>query len=124
MKKCIFALCCLFLVAACEGDPPEINLSTDVDKVYPPLAEIYAPKDGGTVPAHQSFALDYAVVRGTSGSYVEIQVDKKKPQKVALTDGRHLIEGLAPGKHRISITEYNKKGKPTGARAAVEITAQ
>jgi hypothetical protein len=122
--KWFFILFLSIFTLGCTDSTPDINISSDIDADLSPLAEIYAPEDGAILPADTPFALDYAVVRGTKGTYVEIQVDKGKASRVVLLSGRHFVQGLAPGKHRLSVTEYDKKGKPTGARAAVNITVK
>jgi hypothetical protein len=122
--KWYFILFLSLVMLGCKEPNPGINISSDIDADLSPLAEIYAPEDGATLAANQPFAFDYAVVRGSKGAYVEIQVDQDAPSRVVRLSGRHFIHGLAPGKHRLSVIEYDNKGQPTGARAAINITAE
>ena len=121
--KPIFPLL-LCLLVACTDSAPDIDLSQNIDADLPPLAEIYTPLNGDTLPANTAFSLDYEVVRGSNGVYVEIHVDKNAPEKVVGTSGRHRVEGLSPGKHRLSVIEFDKRGKPTGAHASVSIMVE
>ncbi len=90
----------------------------------PSLIEIYEPVNGAVIPANTDFVVDYAVLRGNRGDYVEILVGEQKPMRINSLKGRHLIHGLAPGKHALLIVEYAADGKKTGGMARIEITAK
>lgn len=122
MLKSLGLSACLFLFCtACSDSDLEISaIQTGSDKP-PSLVEIYSPNSGETLPADTPFTLEFAVVRGADGDYVEVQVDKQKPVKVAHTRGQHLVPGLPPGQHTIAVKEFDRRGKPTGGRTAVTI---
>ena len=117
------ALLIALLLSAC-GPEPEIDFQAEDAGLPPPLIEIYQPLNGDTLPANEPFTIDYAVVRGTGGAYVEIGIDGQAPVRIQGLKGRHLMAGLAPGRHRLQIVEYTDKGKPTGGVALIELTAQ
>lgn len=112
---------CLFLAcAACSDSDLEISTAHSGDGTPPPLMEIYTPDSGDTLPANTAFTLEFAVVRG-NGEYVEVQVDKQKPVKVAQIRAHHLVPGLPPGRHTIEVKAFDKNGQPTGGRTSVTI---
>jgi len=123
MRRIVPALLALLLLSACGGEDKLDFQSTDSDRP-PSLIEIYEPVNGSVIPAHTDFVVDYAVVRGSGGAYVEIIVDQQKPMRVTSLRGRHLIPGLAPGRHSLLIVERTTDGKETGGMARIEITAQ
>jgi hypothetical protein len=122
--KPLFAAGLLLACAACSDSELEISAVQTGDGKPPSLVEIYTPNSGDTLPADTPFTLEFAVVRGGGGDYVEVQVDKKKPVKVAHTRGHHLVPGLPPGPHTIAVKEFDQHGQPTGGRTSVTITVK
>ncbi|HEB92020.1 MAG TPA: hypothetical protein ENI94_00805 [Gammaproteobacteria bacterium] len=117
------ALFALSLLTAC-GDEGRLDFQT-VDSGLPlPLIEVYMPLDGSTIPANSDFVVDYAVVRGKGGDYVEIRVDQQKPMRVNSLKGRHQMKGLNPGRYALLIVEYAADGKKTGGMARIEISVE
>lgn len=117
------ALLALFLLSACGGED-KLDFQSADSGLPPPLIEIYEPLNGSVIPANTDFVVDYAVVRGNSGDYVEILVDKQKPMRVNSLRGRHLIHGLPPGRHTLLIVEHTADGKETGGVARIEISVE
>jgi len=113
----------LSLLTACGGEDKLDFQSGDSD-LPPPLIEVYEPVNGSIIPADTDFVVDYAVVRGKVGDYVEIRVDKQKAMRVNSLKGRHMIKGLAPGRYTLLIVEHTAEGKKTGGTARIEITAE
>lgn len=124
MKRPWLASWILLACTGCSNSDLEISSIQSGNEKLQPLLEIYAPSSGDTLPADTPFTLEYAVVRGSDGDYVEVQVDKQKPVKVAQTRGHHLVHGLPPGRHTIAVKEFDKRGQPTGGRTAVTIQVQ
>ena len=123
MRRIVPALLALLLLSAC-GDKDKLDFQSADNGLPPPLIEIYEPVNGAVLPAHSDFVVDYAVVRGSGGAYVEIIVDQQKPMRVTSLRGRHLIHGLAPGRHTLLIVEHAADGKKTGGMARVNITVE
>ncbi len=117
------ALFVLSLLTACGGED-KLDFQTGDSGLPPPLIEVYEPVNGSVIPANTDFVVDYAVVRGKGGDYVEILVDKQKPMRVNSLKGRHLMKGLDHGRHTLLIAEHTADGKKTGGMARIEITAQ
>ena len=123
MRPTMPALFALSLLTAC-GDEGKLDFQT-VDSGLPlPLIEVYMPLDGSTIPANSDFVVDYAVVRGKGGDYVEIRMDQQKPMRVNSLKGRHQMKGLNPGRYALLIVEYAADGKKTGGMARIEISAE
>lgn len=118
------AACLTLACAACSDSELEISAAQSGGGKLPALVEIYAPSSGETLPADTPFTLEYAVVRGGDGDYVEVQVDQQAPVKVAETRGHHLVPGLPPGTHTITVKEFDKHGRFTGGRTTVTITVK
>ena len=118
-----FCLGCLTL-SACDNSS-SITI-TDKSSIGIPdvLIEIHAPIHGSTLPANQPFILDYDVIRGDKGSYIQLRVDKQTPVKIAKTSGRHLMEPLPPGEHTITLTEFTANGHKTGGKAKISVIMQ
>jgi hypothetical protein len=89
-----------------------------------PLIEIYAPDGDTPLPANTPFTLDYTILRSPNGHHVKIRVDDKKPQIVMRLSGKHQVQGLPAGKHRVRITEYKKDGEETGGDITLTVTMQ
>ncbi len=127
MRPSIPALFALSLLTACGGEG-KLDFQTDfqaVDSDLPsPLIEVYTPLNGSTIPANSGFVVDYAVVRGKGGDYVEIHIDQQEPMRVNSLKGRHWMKGLSPGRYALLIVEYAADGKKTGGVARIEITAE
>ncbi|HEX22934.1 MAG TPA: hypothetical protein ENH21_05830 [Chromatiales bacterium] len=117
------ALLTLGLLTACGGEDKLDFQATD-SGLPPSLIEVYSPANGSVIPANSDFVVDYAVVRGKGGDYVEIRVDQQKPMRVNSLEGQHLIKGLNPGGHILLIVEHAADGKKTGGMARIEITAE
>jgi len=111
------------LLTACGGED-KLDFQTGDSGLPPPLIEVYEPVNGSVIPANTDFVVDYAVVRGKAGDYVEIRVDKQKPMRINSLEGRHLIKGLGPGRHTLLIEEHTADGKKTGGVARIEISAE
>ncbi len=117
------ALLALSLLTACGGED-KLDFQAADSGLPPALIEVYSPVNGSVIPANSDFVVDYAVVRGKGGDYVEIRVDQQKPMRVNSLEGRHLIKGLNPGGHTLLIVEHAADGKKTGGVARIEITAE
>ena len=87
-----------------------------------PLIEIYSPVSGSSLPANESFVIDYAILRSEDGHHIKIFVDKKRPISVFKLRGKHSMDGLPAGKHRIQIIEYTKDGRKTGGNITLQVT--
>lgn len=124
MRRRMPALLLVALLLGACGPEPEMDFQASDAARPPPLIEVYEPLNGDTLPAGEEFVVDYAVLRGESGAYVEISVDGKPPRRIKGVKGRHRMEGLAPGRHRLQIVEYDSKGKPTGGVALIELSAR
>ena len=122
-KYFLHTLGCLFSAAtllACSESDLSIE-HVDPFPVPDSLIEIYSPANGSKLPANKPFILDYAVVRGMDGAYVRIRVDKLRSVKITALSGRHHIDGLPPGPHRITVKEYNSEHEPTGGKAEINV---
>lgn len=124
MKFSWLSACLLLACTACSDSDLEISTVQTGEGKPPSLVEIYTPNSGDTLPANTPFTLEYAVVRGGDGDYVEVQVDGQKPVKVVHIRGQHLVPGLPPGRHTIAVKEFDSHGRPTGGRTSVIITTQ
>ena len=111
----------VFFLGACSE--PDFNIpnrgSFGMSK---PLIEIYSPISGSSLPADESFILEYAILRSEDGHHINIFVDKKRPMKVFKLRGKHRMKGLPAGKHRIKIIEYTKDGRKTGGNVTLQVT--
>ena len=109
--------------SACSSDE---NLDFQIDNSGLPLSliEIYAPVDGSVIAADTDFVVDYEVVRGKRGAYVDIRVDRQEPMRVKSLKGRHRVQGLKPGSHTLLIVERAADGKKTGGVAKIEFVAE
>ncbi len=123
MRPIIPALLTLNLLSACGGED-KLDFQVLDSGPPPPLIEVYTPLNGSTIPANSDFVVDYAVVRGKGGDYVEIRVDQQKPMRVNSLKGRHRMKGLDSGRHALLILEYAADGKKTGGMARIEITVE
>ncbi len=115
------ALLLLILSACSDGQAPDFGAGAPLP---PPLIEVYAPLPGSRVPAGGPLVVEYAVVRGKRGRYVEIQLDRRPAARVQGVHGRHLIEGLTAGEHTLILIERDAQGQATGGRAIVHFTAE
>ena len=87
-----------------------------------PLIEIYSPSSDQPLPADTPFMLEYAVLRSADGHHIKIRIDDQRPQMVVKLEGKHRIQGLPAGKHRIQIIEYTKDGRKTGGNITLQLT--
>ena len=113
-------LTALFLAACSEPDfniPDRNSLG-----MSQPLIEIYSPLSGSSLPANTGFILEYAILRSEDGHHIKIYVDKKRPMSVFKLRGKHRMDGLPAGKHRIQVIEYTKDGRKTGGNITLQIT--
>lgn len=87
-----------------------------------PLIEIYSPVGDQPLPADTPFMLEYAVLRSADGHHIKIRIDDRRPQMVVKLEGKHRIQGLPAGKHRLQIIEYTKDGRKTGGNITLQLT--
>lgn len=124
-RAVLLASCLALLLGACSDSELNIHDPRRVGIGAPEsLLEIYAPESGSVLEANMPFILDYAVVRGDKGNHITIRIDEQRPFKVAQIQARHHMEGLPPGPHTITVTEYTKDDLPTGGQATIHIIMQ
>ena len=87
-----------------------------------PLIEVYSPLSNQPLPADTPFMLEYAVLRSENGHHIKIRIDNQRPQMVIKLEGKHRIQGLPAGKHRLQIIEYTKDGRKTGGNITLKLT--
>lgn len=117
------ALLVVAFFSACSSDE-NLDFQIDNNGLPTPLIEIYAPIDGSVIAADTDLVVDYEVVRGKRGAYVDIRVDKQKPMHVKSLKSRHRIQGLAPGSHTLVIVERTANGEMTGGVAKIEFVTE
>lgn len=111
----------VFFLGACSE--PDFNIPNRGSVgMSNPLIEIYSPLSGSTLPANESFILEYAILRSEDGHHIKIYIDKKRPMSVFKLNGKHRMNGLPAGKHRIQIIEYTKDGRETGGNITLQVT--
>ena len=118
----LFIVATTLLLAACESNN-DINIpDRNSLGISQPLIEIYAPSSNDSLPADTPFIIDYAVLRSKDGHHVDFRIDNKKPVSVFKRQGKHRIQGLPAGKHRIQLTEYTRDGRLTGGMITLHLT--
>lgn len=121
LKRWPALLCSVLLLGAC-GDS-DLNIpDRDSLGMSQPLIEIYSPSSDQPLPADTPFMLEYAVLRSADGHHIKIRIDNQRPQMVVKLEGKHRIQGLPAGKHRIQIIEYTKDGRKTGGNITLRLT--
>lgn len=118
----LFATVCgILLLAGCSDS--ELNIpDRNSLGMSSPLIEIYSPQSGSSLPADTDFTLEYAILRSEDGHHVKIRVDDNKPMSVFKLQGKHHMQGLPAGKHRIQIVEYTQDGRKTGGNITLQLT--
>lgn len=114
----------ILILSACSPSDNDLKFATPDIPVPEALMEIYSPTNGSVLPANTPFVLEYDVVRGAKGRYVEIQIDKQQPALINQTYGKHFIDALPAGSHTITLTEFSQQGEPTGGFAVIHITME
>lgn len=85
---------------------------------------INSPPHGALVSATAKVAVSYEAVLGPKGDHLHIYVDDKRIDVLRQLKGSTELEVLAPGKHKICLTENTKWHMGTGLETCVEVTAQ
>lgn len=85
---------------------------------------INSPANGAMVSAVAKVPVSYEAMLGPKGDHLHLYVDDKRIDVLRQLNGSTELEMMAPGKHKICLTENTKWHMSTGLETCVEVTAQ
>lgn len=85
---------------------------------------ISSPANGAMVSAKGKVPVNYEAVLSSSGDHLHLYVDGERIDVLRQIKGSTELDALAPGKHKICLTENTKSHAATGLETCVDVTAQ
>lgn len=85
---------------------------------------IISPAKGALVSADSKVAVSYEAMLGPKGDHLHLYLDDKRIDVLRQLNGSATLDAMAPGKHKICLTENTKWHMSTGLETCVEVIAQ
>jgi hypothetical protein len=85
---------------------------------------INSPANGAMVSAKGKVPVNYESVLSSSGDHLHLYVDGERIDVLRQIKGSTELDSLAPGKHKICLTENTKSHAATGLETCIDVTAQ
>jgi len=85
---------------------------------------IISPANGAMVSATAKVPVNYEAMLGSKGDHLHLYLDDKRIDVLRQLKGSAELDAMAPGKHKICLTENTKWHMATGLETCVEVTAQ
>ncbi len=85
---------------------------------------ISTPANGAMVSAKNKVTVTYEAMLSAEGDHLHLYVDGKRVDVLRQIRGSTELDALAPGKHKICISENTKSHADTGVEQCVNVTLQ
>lgn len=85
---------------------------------------INSPTNGAMVSTTVTVPVNYEAMLGPKGDHLHLYVDDKRIDVLRQLKGSAELKPLAPGKHKICLTENSKWHMSTGLETCVEVISQ
>lgn len=85
---------------------------------------INSPANGTMVSAIKKVPVSYEAMLSPKGDHLHLYVDDKRIDVLRQLKGNTELDALAPGKHKICISENTKSHMATGVEGCVDVTSQ
>lgn len=85
---------------------------------------ISSPANGALVPVGSKLSVSYEAMLGAKGDHLHLYVDGTRVEVLRQLKGSSSFDVMAPGKHKICLTENTKWHIATGMESCVEVIAQ
>ena len=85
---------------------------------------INSPVNGAMVSAKTKVTVNYDATLSPGGDHLHLYVDGERIDVLRQIKGSTELDALAPGKHKICLTENTRSHAATGLETCVDVTAQ
>lgn len=85
---------------------------------------IISPAKGALVSADSKVSVNYEAMLGPKGDHLHLYLDDKRIDVLRQLKGSATLDAMAPGKHKICLTENTKWHMSTGLESCVEVISQ
>lgn len=85
---------------------------------------IISPAKGALISADSKVPVSYEAMLGPKGDHLHLYLDDKRIDVLRQLKGSATLDAMAPGKHKICLTENTKWHMSTGLETCVEVIAQ